>query len=156
MKTLSQYILLYRKRMHAWMKEWVKELSGHKAWIVFAAQKPDVVVFSHMQNLILVAGAWDTDFMLRCFWSFSLFSSCSCHCFFFISSLQYLLMHCSALVSCSFLPQQRRVKAVKQWKIAVINNSCIFVVDLFCFLTMMKHCLYRTQKSAHIRNNFFF
>lgn len=38
------------------MKERVKELSGHKAWIIFVAEKMDIV-FSHMQNLIHVAGA---------------------------------------------------------------------------------------------------
>lgn len=42
--------------MCVWMKKWVKELSGHKAWIIFAAEKKDVV-FSYMQNLIHVAGA---------------------------------------------------------------------------------------------------
>lgn len=50
--TFSQCIVPYRKRIHVWVKEWVKELSGHKAWIVFLAEKMDIV-FSHMQNFIL-------------------------------------------------------------------------------------------------------
>lgn len=49
--TFSQYIVPYRKRIHVWVKEWVKELSGHKAWIIFLAEKMDIV-FSHMQHFI--------------------------------------------------------------------------------------------------------
>lgn len=50
--TFSQFIVSCRKRMHVWMKEWVKKLSGHKAWITFLAEKMDIV-FSHVQNSIV-------------------------------------------------------------------------------------------------------
>lgn len=49
--TFPQYVAPYRKRMHVWMKEWVKELLGHEAWIIFLAEKMGTVFF-HMQNFI--------------------------------------------------------------------------------------------------------
>lgn len=63
--TFSQYIVPYRKRMYVWMKEWVKKLSGHKAWITFLAEKMDIV-FSYILfcKFYSVAGAWHTSFLL--------------------------------------------------------------------------------------------